>query len=40
MAFELQREHPTAAVVLVTGDANMQTKAELARLPFVEPPTA
>jgi hypothetical protein len=37
-AFELQREHPTAAVVLVTGDLNMQTKAELARLPFAEPP--
>jgi len=37
-AFELQREHPTAAVVLVTGDINMQTKAELARLPFAEPP--
>ena len=37
-AFELQREHPTAAVVLVTGDMNLQTKAELARLPFAEPP--
>lgn len=38
-AFELQREHPTAAVVLVTRDVNLQTKAELARIPFAEPPT-
>jgi PIN domain len=37
-AFELQREHPTSAVVLVTGDINLQTKAELAQLPFAEPP--
>lgn len=37
-AFELQREHPTAAVVLVTKDVNLQTKAELARIPFAEPP--
>jgi PIN domain-containing protein len=37
-AFELQRDHSTAAVVLVTGDVNLQTKAELAELPFVEPP--
>jgi hypothetical protein len=37
-AFELQRAHPTSAVVLVTADLNLQTKAELARLPFAEPP--
>lgn len=37
-AFELQRGHPADAVVLVTGDVNLQTKAELARLPFAEPP--
>lgn len=37
-AFELQRDYPTAAVVLVTGDVNLQTKAELAQIPFAEPP--
>lgn len=37
-AFELQRERPAAAVVLVTGDINLQTKADLARLPFAETP--
>ncbi len=39
-ALELQREHPASAVVLVTGDVNLQTKAELGGLPFVEPPSA
>lgn len=39
-ALELQREHPASAVVLVTGDINLQTKAELGGLPFVELPTA
>lgn len=39
-ALELQREHPAAAVVLVTGDVNLQTKAELGGLPFVEPPSS
>ena len=39
-AFELQRDNPTAAVVLVTPDVNLQTKAEVLRIPFVEPPTA
>lgn len=38
-AFELQRDHPDRAVVLVTGDTNLQTKCELAGLPFVESPT-
>jgi hypothetical protein len=37
-AFELQRHHATAAVILVTSDLNLQTKAELAQLPFAEPP--
>lgn len=37
-AFELQRDHPTASVVLVTGDVNLQTKAEFAQIPFAEPP--
>lgn len=37
---ELQREHPASAVVLVTGDINLQTNAELGGLPFVEPPSA
>jgi rRNA-processing protein FCF1 len=36
--FELQRERPRGAVVLVTGDVNLQTKAELAGIPFIEPP--
>jgi hypothetical protein len=36
-AFEIQAERPAAAVVLITADANLQTKAELARLPFVDP---
>ena len=29
-----------AAVVLVTSDVNLQTKAEIAELPFAEPPPA
>jgi hypothetical protein len=37
-ALELQRERPTDTVVLVTPDLNLQTKAESAGLPFVEPP--
>jgi len=36
--FELQRVNPSAIVVLVTGDINLQNKAELANLPFYEPP--
>jgi hypothetical protein len=40
VAFELQREFPAAAVVLVTGDINLQTKAEIAEIPFAEPPEA
>jgi hypothetical protein len=39
-ALELQREHPAATVILVTGDINLQTKAELGGLPYIEPPSA
>lgn len=35
---EIQREHPSAAVILVTSDLNLQNKAEMANLPFREPP--
>lgn len=38
-AFELQRSSPNAAVVLITSDINLQTKADVAELPFVEPPS-
>lgn len=36
--FELMRQYPRARVTLVTADVNLQNKAELSRLPFVEPP--
>lgn len=36
--FELMRHHPRARITLVTADINLQNKAELSRLPFVEPP--
>ena len=35
---EVMRTHPRAAVALVTGDINLQNKAEFALLPFLEPP--
>ncbi len=35
---EIQREQPAAKVILVTSDINLQNKAEMANLPFVEPP--
>lgn len=35
---ELQFQNPTANVILVTGDINLQNKAEMAFLPFCEPP--
>jgi hypothetical protein len=35
---EVIRQHPRSAVTIVTRDINLQNKAELARLPFVEPP--
>jgi rRNA-processing protein FCF1 len=37
---ELQRQHPSNAIVLVTSDINLQNKAEMANLPFIEPPTS
>ncbi len=37
-ALELQRDRPRGIVVLLTGDVNLQTKAELVDLPFVELP--
>ena len=37
-ALELQRTCPSDKVVLVTGDINLQNKAELAKLPYAEPP--
>ena len=36
--FEIQRAQPTAKVVLVTSDVNLQNKAEMANLPYSEPP--
>jgi rRNA-processing protein FCF1 len=35
---EVQREEPSSIVVLVTNDINHQNKAEMASLPFIEPP--
>jgi len=35
---EVIRQYPRSAVTIVTGDINLQNKAELARLPFVEAP--
>lgn len=35
---EVMRLHPRSAVIIVTRDINLQNKAELARIPFVEPP--
>ncbi len=35
---ELQCDQPSAKVILVTSDINLQNKAEMANLPFVEPP--
>ena len=35
---EAMRVHPRSMVVLVTGDINLQNKAEFARIPFLEPP--
>jgi rRNA-processing protein FCF1 len=39
-ALEIQRAKPAAAVILVTGDINLQNKAAAAKLPFAEPPVA
>lgn len=35
---EVMRTHPRAVVVLVSGDINLQNKAEFALIPFLEPP--
>jgi len=37
---ETMRVHPRSKVALVTGDINLQNKAEFARIPFVEPPAS
>jgi len=37
-SLEIQREYPSAMVNLVTLDINLQNKAEMAMLPFLEPP--
>lgn len=37
---EVQREEPSSTVVLVTNDINHQNKAEMAYLPFIEPPVS
>jgi rRNA-processing protein FCF1 len=35
---EIQKENPSSIIVLATSDINLQNKAEMANLPFVEPP--
>jgi hypothetical protein len=35
---EIMRQHPRSAVTIVTRDINLQSKAELASIPFSEPP--
>ena len=35
---EIMRLHPRSTVMLVTGDINLQNKAEFALVPFLEPP--
>ena len=35
---EIQKENPSSIVVIATSDINLQNKAEMANLPFVEPP--
>jgi PIN domain len=37
-ALEIQFDNPFAIVILVTGDINLQNKAEMAFLPYAEPP--
>ena len=36
--FEVMRSRPRLAVILVTRDINLQNKADMALIPFVEPP--
>lgn len=35
---EIQRDYPSAIVVLITADINLQNKSEMANLPYREPP--
>lgn len=35
---EIQRENPSSIIVIITSDINLQNKAEMANLPFVETP--
>ena len=35
--FDIQIKNPASCVILMTADINLQTKAQMARLPFVEP---
>lgn len=37
---EVQREEPSSTVILVTADINHQNKAEMANIPYIEPPEA
>lgn len=39
-ALEIQRGHPAAVVILVTGDLNLQNKAAMAGMPFRELPAS
>ena len=39
-SLEIQREYQNAVVILVTSDINLQNKAEMANLPFSEPPSS
>ena len=36
---EIMRLNPNSSVILVTGDINLQNKAEFAELPYMEPPS-
>jgi len=36
---ELQRREPSALLILCTSDINLQNKAEMANIPFAEPPS-
>ena len=37
---EMQRQEPSAVIILSTGDINLQNKAEMAHIPFAEPLSA
>lgn len=38
-ALEIQVRNPSDTVILVSSDINLQNKAEMANLPYLEPPT-